>query len=133
MPNEKKKKESPELEINPAVEQALQNTKEKLGFVGDKPPGTPDCYCWKHGNIGSATMLMIVGGQILSNHCLYCLSELLTATVGNVVPAEDFLKTQMLISSLAGQMEQQAKAPNEVKPDPKNKKTPKLPRKPKKD
>lgn len=111
MTNKKEKIEDP-LKINPQVEAALKNTKEKMAFVANNPPMSEDFYCWKHGNIGTATMLMAVGGEILSNHCLYCLSELLLATVGNVVSSQDFLKTQKLITSLA----QQPKDPHDVPP-----------------
>lgn len=124
MPNKKENEKvgdgaQPSLKVNPQVEAALKNTKEKLGFVGDKPLIPEDYYCWKHGNIGSATFLMVVNGEILSNHCLHCLSNLLKVTVGSVVSSQDFLKTQMLVSALAQQPESMAESPPELEPEPK--------------
>ncbi len=110
------------LKINTQVEAALKNTKEKMAFVANNLPMSEDFYCWKHGNIGTATMLMVVEGEALSNHCLYCLSELLLATVGNVVSSQDFLKTQKLITSLAQQPEPSLEPPIKDKVSKKTKK-----------
>ena len=44
----------------------------------DTPPGN----CPIHGNVGFSRFILIVDGEILSDHCTRCLSRVFTALVG---------------------------------------------------
>ena len=86
------------LKIDPEVQKALDETAKVLG----ETENLPDFYCPKHGNIGLSTMILATDGEIISNHCVRCISELLKATVGEVVPPEDLLRAQTLVASCLG-------------------------------
>lgn len=44
----------------------------------DTPPGK----CPIHGNVGFSRFMLIVDGELLSDHCTRCLSRIFTALVG---------------------------------------------------
>ena len=44
----------------------------------DTPPGK----CPIHGNVGFSRFMLIVDGELLSDHCTRCLSRVFTALVG---------------------------------------------------
>ena len=44
----------------------------------DVPPGK----CPIHGNVGFGRFMMIANGELVSDHCLHCLSRVFTALVG---------------------------------------------------
>lgn len=52
----------------------------------DTPPGK----CPIHGNVGFSRFMLIVDGELLSDHCTRCLSRVFTALVGVLeMPEED--------------------------------------------
>lgn len=52
----------------------------------DTPPGK----CPIHGNVGFSRFMLIVDGELLSDHCTRCLSRIFTALVGTLeMPKED--------------------------------------------
>ncbi len=51
----------------------------------DTPPGK----CPIHGNVGFSRFMLIVDGELLSDHCTRCLSRIFTALVGELEMPEE--------------------------------------------
>ena len=59
---------------------------DSIAIPMDTPPGK----CPIHGNVGFSRFMLIVDGELLSDHCTRCLSRVFTALVGVLeMPEED--------------------------------------------
>lgn len=61
----------------------LTATEEQIAL--DTPPGR----CPIHGNVGFNRFMLIVDGELLSDHCTRCISRIFTALVGVVEMPEE--------------------------------------------
>lgn len=53
-------------------------------------PDTPPGYCPIHGNVGFGRFMLIDKGELVSDHCVRCVSRIFVALVGNLeMPNEE--------------------------------------------
>ncbi len=45
-------------------------------------PDTPPGHCPIHGNVGFGRFMLIDSGELISDHCVKCISRIFTALVG---------------------------------------------------
>jgi len=71
------RRESPDMPDNLREKLFPIQSPEKSVAV-DTPPG----HCPIHGNVGFGRFMMIDSGELISDHCVRCLSRVFTALVG---------------------------------------------------